>query len=304
VAIDDTRMAAAAANLRVDSVTAEVVSALRDGGVRSILLKGPAVARWLYDEPGERPYGDTDLLVAPEDLRTAEQTLSGLGFEPGGTGWLGRSRAWRRAGREVDLHTSLFGVEAPGDQVWVALSSGTVATQVAGTEVEVLREEARTLHVATHAAQHLPFPQTHRDLERALTRLPRATWEGAARLATELGAEPAFTVGLGRAEGGAAVVRELGLTPRVSAEVALLDGGDPPPTALGFAHLAAAGSLRMRLTVLRRALVPPRASMRRASPLARRGELGLALAYVSRMARLGWSSPAGLVAWRRARRAT
>src|SRR5687767_8225712 len=36
--------------LAVDAVTANVVAALRRAGVASIILRGPAIARWLYAE--------------------------------------------------------------------------------------------------------------------------------------------------------------------------------------------------------------------------------------------------------------
>ena len=40
---------AAMRTLRIDAATAEVVGALRDAGVPSILLMGPSVARWIHD---------------------------------------------------------------------------------------------------------------------------------------------------------------------------------------------------------------------------------------------------------------
>ena len=63
----------------VDWCTARVVRALRDRGVRPLLLKGPAVATWLYAEnPRVRAYTDVDLLVAPTDRETAEAVLAEL----------------------------------------------------------------------------------------------------------------------------------------------------------------------------------------------------------------------------------
>src|SRR5437588_904141 len=53
---------------RVDSVTVEVLPALSGGGVRALLLKGPATVEWLYDEEHGRSYADTDVLVSPDDL--------------------------------------------------------------------------------------------------------------------------------------------------------------------------------------------------------------------------------------------
>ncbi len=64
----------------VDAVTAEVSVALQEAGCPNLLLKGPAVSRWLYGEEHERPYGDTDLLVDPASLEVAHATLAELGF--------------------------------------------------------------------------------------------------------------------------------------------------------------------------------------------------------------------------------
>src|SRR4051812_37401731 len=67
--------------LRVDHATVEAVCALRERGVRPILLKGPAVAEWLYaGNPAQRPYNDADLLVAPEPLAVSAVVLTGLGY--------------------------------------------------------------------------------------------------------------------------------------------------------------------------------------------------------------------------------
>ena len=66
--------------LAVDAVTAEVVTALRDAGIRPLLLKGPSIAGWLYGDGAARPYGDSDLLVSPGSYRPAENALRALGF--------------------------------------------------------------------------------------------------------------------------------------------------------------------------------------------------------------------------------
>ena len=66
----------------VDHVTAEVVPALRDEGIRCILLKGPATVARLYDDPLERPYEDADLLIEPSRFEDARNVLRRLGFAP------------------------------------------------------------------------------------------------------------------------------------------------------------------------------------------------------------------------------
>ena len=60
---------AAAYNLVVDATTAEVVGALRDVDAPCIVLKGPALADWLYGPNSDRYSVDVDLLVNPVTIR-------------------------------------------------------------------------------------------------------------------------------------------------------------------------------------------------------------------------------------------
>jgi hypothetical protein len=229
--------------------------------------------------------------------------LRALGFAPGREeSWLRRAHAWSRAGAVVDLHTSMFGVEVPAASVWEHLSRNTARMEVGGLDIEILGEQARALHVAIHAAQH-PFHDTSgEDLERAVARVPTAIWEGAARLAAELHAVAAMRAGLMRAPRGEALAQELGLSAPPSAVVGLLAAKAPAP-ALGYAQIAAADSMRLRLALVLRAIAPRPSIMRQAPTLAPPGRLGLAVAYVSRWMRLARSAPADLRAWRRAQRA-
>src|SRR5256885_8541101 len=123
------RLAAAARTLAVDALSAEAIAALRDAGVRSILLKGPALARWLYDDGSLRAYGDCDLLVDPRDVERAGQVLRRLGFSPFGeradayTSAMAPPHAegWTRGARKgemVDLHDGLFGAYPDNDTPW------------------------------------------------------------------------------------------------------------------------------------------------------------------------------------------
>src|SRR4051794_10779555 len=97
------RMAAAAASLRTDVVAAEVADAFRAAGIRSILLRGPSIARHVYDTGEPREYFDVDLLVAPAAMIQAERILADRGFEHSAV--LGQrsddrppwSRTWERA---------------------------------------------------------------------------------------------------------------------------------------------------------------------------------------------------------------
>lgn len=67
--------------LTLERALADISQLLTSRGARPLLLKGSAFARWLYEDPSERPYGDIDLLVAPDRFETAARGLSDLGYE-------------------------------------------------------------------------------------------------------------------------------------------------------------------------------------------------------------------------------
>jgi hypothetical protein len=60
---------------------ARVEAALAEAGIRANGLKGPALGRSVYGEPGRRLSSDVDLLVAPADLSRAVAVVRDLGYE-------------------------------------------------------------------------------------------------------------------------------------------------------------------------------------------------------------------------------
>jgi Uncharacterised nucleotidyltransferase len=292
----------ALAALRLDAVIVEAIDALTAGGAEPILLKGPVIAGWLYDSPGDRLYVDCDLLVAPDALQTAQDALRELGYAPDQVGRMGAARSWSRGDDAVDLHTTLIGVGVPPAEAWSVLSSDTELVAVGGTRTaRALGEAARALHLATHVAQHeAVIEKPRRDLERGLAVISRETWVAAAALARRLDAEAAFAAGLRRVDGGAALLQTLDVAHRTTPVTTLLEVG-APPAALGVAQLAAVRSPRHLARELTRALLPPASYMRKTRPLARRGRVGLAAAHVQRWGHLARHLPGGVAAWRRAR---
>ena len=73
--------------LTLESALVEITHLFERRRVRSLLLKGPAFAQWLYDEPRERTYGDLDLLVDPDQFDEAVRGLVALNFEPLAASW-------------------------------------------------------------------------------------------------------------------------------------------------------------------------------------------------------------------------
>jgi hypothetical protein len=298
-------------NLAVDAVTAEVATALGAEGVRAILLRGPAIARWLYDdeEGPVRTYDDVDLLIGPDDVDRCRRVLASLGFvnrfaafAPGES--VEHSSEWWRPTSvvAVDLHRTLLGVRADHARLWEELASNSDHLEVAGCRVNVPSKAALAMILALHAAQHgVREAKPLRDLRRAIERTDLQLWRDAAGIADRLAATPALSAGLVLLPEGATVADQLGLSDAVDTEAALLSSS-PVATAYGFARLAATPGLGGKMTFLARKLVPTPAFMRHQFPIARRGWLGLALAYLWRPVWLLAHAGPGLISWLRARR--
>jgi hypothetical protein len=296
--------------MAVDAVTAEAMSALADAGVESVLLKGPSIAGWLYDDPAERPYVDSDLLVDPALAARAHATLERIGFRRG-FGPLPHpgmedapSYPWERGDAVVDLHETLPGAGAERARVWRVLRAGCDEQRIGGRTALVLGEPARLVHVALHASHHGPSVERPvEDLRRAVTRAADEAWAAAATVAREIEALGAFAAGLALLPEGRERLRALGLEPppRAPRAVRAPDARDVP-LAAGFTRLAAAPGLRAKASLLREELLPSPSFMRWWTPLARRSRRGLAAAYALRWLYLARNAPRGAAAARRSRK--
>jgi Uncharacterised nucleotidyltransferase len=292
------KVLATAQSLSVDLVAAEVVEALRRAGVRSILLKGATFAKWLYRDGDLRLYTDVDLLIRRTDTSIAHAVLARLGFHHA----FDSHPYFVRGADDVDLHCSLKGVQADEERVWSVLSKMTESQEVGGVEVEALVAPARALHVALHAAQHgRDWLTPMEDLRRAVDFLPFEVWETAAGLAEKIEASAAFATGLCLLPAGEATAVRLNLERAASVET-VLRSKTPPPLALRFAELHAIRGLGGRIRFIVRKLFPSRAYIRFAMPVARKGPLGLVIAYCWRLVRLSFRAGPGFRAWLRARR--
>lgn len=304
----DLQVEAALWNIRVDSATAEVASALSAVGVESLVLKGPALSDW-YPDDSARIYLDGDLLVAPQRLELACETLGQLGFarkidEAGlPDWWQEHASSWRREldGVSIDLHRRLQGVRADPAEVWERLWSDREPLSVAGRPLQRLSAAGRALYVTLHAAHDGEEGiKARRHLEMALEHAPPPVWERAAALARDLDAVDAFSAGLQLAPGGAALADGLGLPANSSVEAAIR-AATAPPVALGIEQLSSAGG-RQRLQILLRKVVPPAGFVRHWWPPAGRNAGMLAIGYLYRPIWLLARTPAGYRAWRAARR--
>ena len=278
--------------------------------VQSLLLKGASIKRWLYANGEPRPYGDCDLLVRPDDLERAQQVLSDLGFEPTHDEaempewWRAHAVAWLRHSDAVavDLHRTIEGVGVDPSALWETLSAHAEPLTIGGYDANALTIPGRAFHLALHAAQHgQGWGPVTDELELAVTRADRSTWQAAAELARALGAERAFAAGLRLAPSGGVLAEDLGLPADQPVSVALR-AATAPSAALGFEELARTRGLRPRLEIVRYKLFPPPTFMRKWSPNSGQGRHWLARAYAARAVWILRKAPAGFSAWRRARR--
>jgi hypothetical protein len=292
----------AGATMALDSFTAELVTELGASGLASIVLKGPAVARLLYQTGELRFHDDVDLLVRKADLPEIRRVLRGRGFDHAADAESGEVWARARDGVVVDLHTNLVGIAASTEEAWDVLSRHQSDLVLGSALARTLTPAGIALHVALHAAQHgAGTGRSLRDLDRALAAFDRQTWTAAAALARELEAAGAMAIGLRLLPQGASLAAELDL-PDDSSTILALRAGTAPLTALGFYRLLVTPGIRGKAALLGRELFPEPAFMRQMYAVARHGRVGLLAAYAWRPVWLLLHAGPALAAIKRARR--
>jgi hypothetical protein len=296
--------------LIVDAAAAKAAAALGAAGVPCLLLRGPALASVLYDDPAQRPYLDVDLLVEPDRLSEAEAALTGSGFDESALeaafpeGRPQHAHTWRSAfGGVVDVHRTLIGVAAAPPTVWRVLNADVGTISVEGVRIDVPSLSARALIVALHAAHHVDTSgQVLDDLERAVSRLGLTTWVEAADLARKLEAVGPFVSGLSLVPDGRALLQRLDLSPAASPLAGEDRGERSFHVAQGILWLSNTPGAMGKVRFARRRLLPPPRTMRQRSRLARRGLVGLGAAYVVRLLGALRRLPTALAGLRRTRR--
>ena len=156
---------AAAEALRKAGDLHRLLGWLRDGGVKALAYKGPALAVEAYGDVGLRSLSDLDLLAAPADVPRALDVLRAHGYVPTHPLTPAREAAFRRTdgdyplvhretGALVELHAHLssmrFGVALPTESV----ISRARPVRVGGADVLVPAADDLLLALALHGAKH------------------------------------------------------------------------------------------------------------------------------------------------------
>lgn len=294
--------------LALEAATAEVCGAFARAGVRTILLKGLSLRRWLYEPTETRDSCDIDLLVAPRDVAAAGEVLRHHGFEREPFDSLAGDRPthasdWGRSsdGARIDLHHQLAPLLTHPDRAWQVLASATTTMTIAGSHITVLDEPARALSVALHALVNGPHSvRPLEDLRRVIRVLSPEQWRAVARLATRLDATSSLGAALRMLPEGTQVAAALDLPVQTSLQDQLRAVGAPREALI--LNWVSAQSIPDRLRFLRGKLLPSTAFLRAWSAAAGRPDAALRSAYLHRLASMLRHLPPAVRALRQARR--
>lgn len=291
--------------LMIDRLTVEIANAFASEGIETLVLKGPVLAEWLY--PGEvRTYCDSDLMVAPENRVRAIDVLETLGFheyrpwmpsplslDPGGT-------AFERGDDMVDLHCVLPGLDGDPDAIWASLLANSERQVIGDAELWIPDRDTLLLHISLHAAHHANYVECKpfEDLRRAIAYADERQWRRALELAHTYGGAPAFAAGLQLVQEGRVLARQLELDDVRSLRYSLRREDNVVAEEIS-ALFSSEARLRQKLVTVASELFPRPEYMCWWSPLARRGRLGLVIAYIWRLLwAIGQASRATHTLWR------
>jgi hypothetical protein len=155
--------------LRHKLVVVALIEALAQAGVSARVLKGTALAYDLYADPAERCRGDTDILIAPDQIARSRDVLEARGFvrESAGEGLFGDLHA-----QEIWHHVSDDGYEHVIDLHWQLLNSpfldplmpygecaaGPVPIPRLSASAQAMPRVLMLLHACLHRAVHISNP--------------------------------------------------------------------------------------------------------------------------------------------------
>lgn len=299
----------------LEPVAVKLFGAFDGAGIGALLLKGAALSGLLY-EPGEhRAYVDLDVLVAPDDLERASALMRQLGYRNTAerlgiedVGNVVHADTWLSpagvAPHEIDVHRWLPGAQTGAETAWATLSRHRSTIELGGATIPVLDRQGQALQLATHAAQHGPsYFKGLSEMSLAIERWAPDVWRQAAALAAELDALHAFAAGLRLLPQGMQVASELGLPDKSALDWEIRHLQERPRGAFHVDAFGGAATVRERMALARRALLPNRRWLEIEYHWAKRSRLLLVPAYALHLARAPLWAARAWAFRRRARRA-
>ena len=168
IRLRDTALAQAMWEIRHRLVLTRLLGQLDEVGIRSVLLKGSALAYRYYINPSARARSDTDLLVAAGDLARARGVLTDQGYAPchdpdTGSGDHGQE-SWSLqvpdgGTHEIDLHWSVLNSPVLDTALPAGMAlAAAVPLGVLGRGAWVLPLHLALLHACLHRSKHVTSP--------------------------------------------------------------------------------------------------------------------------------------------------
>jgi len=136
-----------------------VLDALNSRGITPVLLKGSALLNEIYKHPGHRRLADLDLLILKNEMATAAEALSQIGYSlAGGRGHHTNFAAVREFPVLLELHTALFNPDNPFQRFAFPLDAGEFASRAAPLDINgrralSFRAGDQFIYLACHAAK-------------------------------------------------------------------------------------------------------------------------------------------------------
>lgn len=163
--LEDSYRANALRHGRMTTALRNTIRALQQRGVDVVVLKGMALASFVYPEPALRQCGDIDILVRREDLEVAKRTLTQhLGYAPVATPSAGlpHHQAYLKDGRiMLELHWEVLPQPYPFKLEVTELWRRRQPITIAGARTWTLLDEDLLLHLCLHATFHRKLVQEH-----------------------------------------------------------------------------------------------------------------------------------------------
>ncbi len=177
----------AQANMMFEAELRRISPHFREAGIRILLIKGSALHHTVYQNPGLRPFEDSDwVLASGNGAAGAGEVLRRLGYEARGDE---ASPKWVRGPFTIEFHRNILGDERVGARISALTETGNEG----GADADVWR---RAIPSALGAPYFIPAPEDHliilcahlmkhnfepgvwfTDLEALLTETPAFEWE-------------------------------------------------------------------------------------------------------------------------------
>ena len=133
--------------------------ALRDRGIKPLVVKG-IVCRELYPKPDQRPSGDEDVLVSPEQFAQCCEILREMEMESAGAQEDAYEIPFRKPGSYlyIELHRHLFPPESDAYGDWNRFFAGVVdraeEAEFQGSRVLTMAPTDHLFYLICHALKH------------------------------------------------------------------------------------------------------------------------------------------------------